>query len=199
LNSIAVIPTLYANESVQVFLSPSASTLASSDVRTDSPMRPSPEIPITLQPSNLTASGRVRLIGSALIIRNDKDTVEVEEPWSHIQTKQEKMVGFRQLSTSLSAIHGKQVANISINYEVMKKVLAYLEENGLEAEGIFRVSGDKTTIQKIWRSFQTGDPDLMIGSKYEIANALKSYLKNAPESLIPPSVYQPILTNDEGN
>lgn len=85
---------------------------------------------------------------------------------------------------------------------------------GLYLEGVFRISGDRVAIAKIWNSFDTGTP-LLRGSKHEVAGALKlcvdftfthvdlvfpshRYLQNAPESLIPPSVFEPVLFADEG-
>ena len=43
---------------------------------------------------------------------------------------------------------------------------------GLYLEGVFRISGDRVAIAKIWNSFDTGTP-LLRGSKHEVAGALK--------------------------
>lgn len=149
--------------------------------------------------------------------------------------KRSESAGVLRSDVSKSPSTGETIRTIPLRLEVMLQLLNHIEENcassgppppapliqriGLYTEGIFRISGDRITTNKIWMSFQSGQPWLQ-GNKHEIAGALKMcvplcvcvcvcvaynraltphrYLQNAPESLIPPSVFERILLQGEG-
>ena len=69
-------------------------------------------------------------------------------------------------------------------------------------EGIFRVSGSKSALACVWRTFNQGKDLVKEGMEvHAIAGALKTYIRELPESLIPSRMYNTFcnLVNDDGS
>lgn len=78
--------------------------------------------------------------------------------------------------------------------------LLYLEHNGLDTEGLFRISGDDASIMDLRRSYDRGLDnyewrEVTGASETDVHNAaslLKLYFRTLPEPLIPRKCYRPL-------
>ena len=83
---------------------------------------------------------------------------------------------------------------------VVVDCLLLLEHNGLDTEGVFRISGDEATIMDLRRRYDNGLDNfewrtLMDVSESEVHNAaslLKLYFRTLPDPLIPRKCYCPL-------
>lgn len=79
--------------------------------------------------------------------------------------------------------------------------IAYLREHGMDQEGIFRVSGGKRQLEEIVDMYNAGhrvDLDLYKDPNV-IAGVLKQYLRELPDSLIPPEVTERLEADAGGD
>eukprot|EP00004_Rigifila_ramosa_P019961 TRINITY_DN5151_c0_g1_i1.p1 TRINITY_DN5151_c0_g1~~TRINITY_DN5151_c0_g1_i1.p1 ORF type:complete len:807 (+),score=217.63 TRINITY_DN5151_c0_g1_i1:35-2422(+) len=83
---------------------------------------------------------------------------------------------------------------------IFSRCVAFIQEKGMKNEGIFRLSGDKSEIQKLKTAFDSGQ-DFSIESITQdpnaVAGCLKMWLRELPEPLFPFSVYSPLLDTQE--
>jgi len=82
---------------------------------------------------------------------------------------------------------------------VLSECIRFLEaNNGLRAEGIFRVPGAATEVLRLKKAFEDGANPLRdklqpSPSVYSVAGLLKTYLRNLPQSLVPTKLQQLVL------
>lgn len=102
---------------------------------------------------------------------------------------------------TLGEVFGKPLDNASHTVPaVVVDCLLLLEHNGLQTEGIFRISGDDATIMDLRRSYDDGldnfswRSDLNLGESdvHNAASLLKLYFRTLPEPLIPRKCYRPL-------
>jgi hypothetical protein len=85
---------------------------------------------------------------------------------------------------------GSAIASIRIESEVLSAVVAHLREHCLDAPGLFRVTGDRETVRRICSSFSSEPRVLhLVGSPFEVADALKLYLRSASVAVVPATVF----------
>ncbi|KAG1673807.1 Protein FAM13A [Nymphon striatum] len=96
-----------------------------------------------------------------------------------------KSVCYKTFGTSLTDLFKKNPD--SEVPAIVKRICKYLEENGLTQEGIFRVSGNVKTIEKLRHRFiEAGDANLEEESDvFSAACLLKSFLRELPDPVIP--------------
>ncbi|KAL3875584.1 hypothetical protein ACJMK2_033522 [Sinanodonta woodiana] len=70
---------------------------------------------------------------------------------------------------------------------IVKRICSYIEANGFELEGIFRVNGNSRIVDKLHQNFdQHGDANLdEDGDVMAVAGVLKLFLRELPDSVIP--------------
>ncbi|CAK8688095.1 unnamed protein product [Clavelina lepadiformis] len=74
---------------------------------------------------------------------------------------------------------------------VVRECIACIEQRGLTAEGIYRISGVKTKMDILIKSFNFEDaPDLTNYDPYTIAGVLKSYLRELPDHILTNELYK---------
>ena len=71
---------------------------------------------------------------------------------------------------------------------------------GLNQEGIFRINGNSRIVERIRASYdRTGEADLTDGGDImAVAGALKLYLRELPEAIIPEGQTRTFVTTQEG-
>ncbi|KAK7112493.1 rho GTPase-activating protein 24-like [Littorina saxatilis] len=81
--------------------------------------------------------------------------------------------------------HGRNVPYI------LKACVEHLDKYAMEAEGIFRLAGRAGLLKELRAKFETGQrPSLEDVDVHTVASLLKAYLREMPESLVPPNLYQ---------
>ncbi|XP_066932708.1 rho GTPase-activating protein 45-like isoform X2 [Clytia hemisphaerica] len=80
---------------------------------------------------------------------------------------------------------------------IMEKCIDTLDEIGLGAKGLYRVSGVKSKVEKLCQQFETGGHLIDLTSTHQqpqlIASVLKLYLRQLPEPLLTFKLYQPFI------
>jgi len=85
----------------------------------------------------------------------------------------------------------------TLSIEVVKKVVSFLEENALNVEGLFRVSGNISVVQKIYEKFISPETidfnkeSVEFKKPHNIAGALMQLLRQ--DSVIPTNMYSVFL------
>eukprot|EP01102_Stenamoeba_stenopodia_P000925 TRINITY_DN10848_c0_g1_i1.p1 TRINITY_DN10848_c0_g1~~TRINITY_DN10848_c0_g1_i1.p1 ORF type:complete len:1040 (+),score=236.49 TRINITY_DN10848_c0_g1_i1:185-3304(+) len=73
-----------------------------------------------------------------------------------------------------------------VSTEVLQKLLDFIEANGgMQTEGIFRISGNALKATVLHKSCLQNDPQLEGVSIHDVSSALKMYLRESPEPVIP--------------
>lgn len=109
-----------------------------------------------------------------------------------IQHEQSKLTKDSILGASLESL----VTNSESNDQypiILRKCCDYLlTSNGYKEPGIFRESGSFDLKIQLLNAFSspTSDPDLSIADPYTIANVLKTWLRDLPDSLLTNNLYQ---------
>jgi len=87
---------------------------------------------------------------------------------------------------------------MNLRFEVIDKLIRHLEKiKSEDVEGIFRLSGNALVIRKLYITFK-GEPDLSISCyPHDISGALKLYLREIAEPLIPFSLYYVVIGMQE--
>jgi Rho-type GTPase-activating protein 1/2 len=85
----------------------------------------------------------------------------------------------------------------SIPY-IITRCIEEVEAHGMEYEGIYRKSGGASSLRAIIDAFEAGGEvnfDNLVGSGdiCAVTSALKQYLRNLPDPLVPFSIYERIL------
>lgn len=80
---------------------------------------------------------------------------------------------------------------------LIRDCIDYLNEcGGLEADGLFRVSGSMDVVQHLQKCYDRGETNCFESVEcgpHEVATLLKLYLRELPESLIPQAVYHDMV------
>jgi Rho-type GTPase-activating protein 1/2 len=87
---------------------------------------------------------------------------------------------------------------------IITRCIEEVETNGLDYEGIYRKSGGASSLRAIIDAFEAGGEvnfDHLVGSGdiCAVTSALKQYLRNLPDPLLPFSVYDRFLQATTGN
>jgi hypothetical protein len=87
---------------------------------------------------------------------------------------------------------------------IIVRCIEEVEANGMEHEGIYRKPGGSASIRAIIDAFEAGGEinfDNLVGSGdiCAVTSALKQYLRNLPDPLLPFSVYDRFLQATTGN
>ncbi|EGG23695.1 RhoGAP domain-containing protein [Cavenderia fasciculata] len=86
---------------------------------------------------------------------------------------------------------------IGLRYSVIELLCNHLEKNALEIEGIFRISGSANQIRIFWSTFGSDNiefPPAPI-NEHNISGALKLYIREQVEPLIPFDVWSGFVSN----
>ncbi|KAF2356322.1 Rho GTPase-activating protein domain [Trinorchestia longiramus] len=68
---------------------------------------------------------------------------------------------------------------------VVRQCIDYVEQNGLECEGIYRLSGVKSKVQQLRRCFNSAAPVSLSGhDPHVVASLLKQFLRELPEPVL---------------
>ncbi|PVD37485.1 hypothetical protein C0Q70_00075 [Pomacea canaliculata] len=74
---------------------------------------------------------------------------------------------------------------------IVEACIEHLEKYAMETEGIFRLAGRAGLLKELRSQFETAQhPPLDKIDVHTVASLLKAYLRELPESLIPPGMYQ---------
>ncbi|KAL8588924.1 hypothetical protein ACOMHN_012962 [Nucella lapillus] len=74
---------------------------------------------------------------------------------------------------------------------IVEACINHLKENATETEGIFRLPGRAGLVKELRGKFDNGYRPVMDSvDVHTVASLLKTYLRDLPESLVPPSFYQ---------
>lgn len=86
----------------------------------------------------------------------------------------------------LTAVQRSRIAADGIELPtVFRECIDFLEENGLEQEGIYRLSGMKSKIEELKSTYDKGEGvDLSSCDANVVASLLKQYLRELPDSLL---------------
>ncbi|XP_035387476.1 protein FAM13A [Electrophorus electricus] len=79
---------------------------------------------------------------------------------------------------------------------VMRTMVEYLRQHGLEQEGLFRVSGSVRAVDGLRRRLDSREQWVELGQEVEVctvASLLKQYLRELPEGLVHPSVQNALI------
>jgi hypothetical protein len=81
----------------------------------------------------------------------------------------------------------------------LEKSLAYLEQNGLDSEGLFRVSGSLENIRKIKEAIEKGQGDVdydktPVRDAHEVAGVIKLYFRELAEPLVPTNMMKEFVS-----
>eukprot|EP01027_Heterolobosea_sp_BB2_P016239 GEZU01023132.1.p1 GENE.GEZU01023132.1~~GEZU01023132.1.p1 ORF type:complete len:597 (-),score=205.12 GEZU01023132.1:12-1802(-) len=77
---------------------------------------------------------------------------------------------------------------------IVSKTVAWLEENALDVEGIFRIPGSVNHINKYKELFDNGDNvDLTGADPHSVGGLLKMYIRELPTAIIPQDSYGKLL------
>uniref|UniRef100_A0A4W4FS59 Rho-GAP domain-containing protein n=1 Tax=Electrophorus electricus TaxID=8005 RepID=A0A4W4FS59_ELEEL len=86
---------------------------------------------------------------------------------------------------------------------VMRTMVEYLRQHGLEQEGLFRVSGSVRAVDGLRRRLDSREQWVELGQEVEVctvASLLKQYLRELPEGLVHPSVQNALIQlQQDGN
>lgn len=87
---------------------------------------------------------------------------------------------------------------------ILARCIEEVEANGMDYEGIYRKSGGASSLRAIIDAFEIGGEvnfDNLVGSGdiCAVTSALKQYLRNLPDPLLPFSVYDRFLQAATGN
>lgn len=94
-------------------------------------------------------------------------------------------------------VHSEMVC--PLRYDVVAKCIAFIERHGMQAEGIYRISGNNTEVREVCRSFASTEfqlPDNM--PVHTVSGALKLYLRELNPPVIPFDFYQTFMAT-QGN
>ena len=73
---------------------------------------------------------------------------------------------------------------------LIEAAIEVISNNGLEAEGIFRISGNSSRIKELQDAYDKGNPpDLSNEDVHTVTGLLKRYLRELPEPIIPFSMF----------
>eukprot|EP00117_Sycon_ciliatum_P032968 scpid16806/ scgid5772/ Protein FAM13A len=81
-----------------------------------------------------------------------------------------------------------QAGRVAVVPVVMDKLIDFITKHGLDEQGLFRVSGSAKVVEKIKTMFDRGgdiDLEQFMGDLSAVAGALKQFLRELPEPLIP--------------
>ncbi|XP_064601221.1 protein FAM13A-like isoform X2 [Liolophura sinensis] len=83
---------------------------------------------------------------------------------------------------------------------IVSQLCDYIQNNGIEQEGIFRVSGSARVVEKLKSSFdQTGEANLSEDDDImAVAGLLKLFLRELPESVVPEHMTKHIIAIEQG-
>eukprot|EP01111_Echinosteliopsis_oligospora_P018918 TRINITY_DN8920_c0_g1_i1.p1 TRINITY_DN8920_c0_g1~~TRINITY_DN8920_c0_g1_i1.p1 ORF type:complete len:204 (-),score=57.55 TRINITY_DN8920_c0_g1_i1:53-664(-) len=83
-----------------------------------------------------------------------------------------------------------------LRLSIIEELCEWLEKNSLKTEGLFRVSGTGTVIRDIWCTFDKEHSTLPEApySEHNVSSALKLYLREQPNPLIPYELYSATLS-----
>jgi len=83
---------------------------------------------------------------------------------------------------------------------VLSVLIRGVRENGLERQGIFRLSGRSAIVSEMIKTLNENPEnlDLSTAGPHELADCLKKYLRNLPNSLLPDDHYDECLQLGEG-
>lgn len=77
-------------------------------------------------------------------------------------------------------------------------MVAYLQENGLDTLGIFRLSGSAERVNELREGLEKGEGLKAVasdpGDLHAVAGLLKAFLRELPEPLLTFELYKPLLT-----
>ena len=104
-------------------------------------------------------------------------------------------------------VDGTPLLNESNSYEIVDRdvfklhsevVIMLVKElerlKAWEAEGIFRISGKKEAIVKIHSCLKNTSPNLSMYEEHDVAGALKQYLREISDPMIPMSLYSEFVS-----
>jgi hypothetical protein len=81
-----------------------------------------------------------------------------------------------------------ELETIPFRVDLFAQMIRYLEEKGLETEGLFRESAPLGEVQKLYFSLSKNPDFSSVTDPHVVAGTLKLYLRNQPEALIPNSI-----------
>jgi hypothetical protein len=98
----------------------------------------------------------------------------------------------RVFGVSLNDALGRRVSRRHAIPPIITKTVVYLDQNGLEVEGIFRLSGSANKIESYKDEFDLGlDVDLSTcEDPHVVSGLLKLYLREMPEPLLTFAAYE---------
>lgn len=85
---------------------------------------------------------------------------------------------------------------VNLSFEIVCMLLKKLTE--LEAwtlEGIFRVSGIKATVERVYSSLRNALPNFNGADAHDVASAFKHYLRSLDDPLIPAKAYADFISS----
>ncbi|KYQ92341.1 Kelch repeat-containing protein [Tieghemostelium lacteum] len=94
-------------------------------------------------------------------------------------------------------LFGTSKKESTLRVDIIEKLINHIDQNGVDVEGIFRLSGNMDTVKTIVKSFNHlpyGAADLNLNYEiHNITNALKHYLRALDPPLIPYDFFVPLL------
>jgi len=125
----------------------------------------------------------------------NENNEEVLQSWYNVMQSQCVNTGFKKVfGVPLKELLGRGLPGTKKRLAVppiITKVVSYLDQRGLETEGIFRLSGSVNTIEALRDMFDIGEEvDLQTcEDPHTVAGLLKSFMRELPEPLLTWELY----------
>ena len=90
------------------------------------------------------------------------------------------------------AVEERDITHISFTVVDLMVTQLFKMEAWME-EGIFRLSGSKSAMERVYNSFKNANPSMDGADIHDIASAFKHYLRGLEDPLIPMALYESLI------